>query len=115
MSRSSGEHVLPIRLFLKRLRRNLVIGFAIIFFSLGLGMWGYHHYENMDWTDAYVNAAMILSGMGPVSELKTDAGRIFAGSYALFSGIIFLVVIGIIFIPIFHRIFLKFHLENPQI
>ena len=84
-----------MRAFIKRIFLHLSIGFFIIIVSLGLGMWGYSHYENMNVVDSYVNATMILSGMGPVSELHTDNGKLFAGSYALFSGIVFLVVIAI--------------------
>lgn len=100
--------------FLKHLLRNLVFGIVLSTISLGIGMLGYHHFEEMGWIDAYVNAAMILSGMGPVTELHTDAGKIFAGSYALFSGIIFLVIIAVIFVPVFHRFFKKFHIEESQ-
>lgn len=78
-------------------------------------MWGYHHFEHMDMVDAYVNAAMILSGMGPVSTLQTPEGKIFAGSYALFSGIIFLVIIAIMGSPIFHYFFHMFHIEEGKI
>src|SRR5665213_1729504 len=99
---SRRQFVLPRELFLKRLRRHLLFGLFVIAFSLGLGMLGYHHYENMTWVNAYVNAAMILSGMGPVSPLETQGGMIFAGSYALFSGVIFLVMIAIVFAPVVH-------------
>ena len=106
--------VLPLRSFIRRLIRNLLIGFGIIVFSLGLGMFGYNYFEKMDWVDAYINAAMILSGMGPVSTLKTDAGKIFAGSYALFSGIIFLIVIAVILAPIVHRFLHKFLVKESK-
>ncbi len=106
--------LIPVHLFVKKLTRNILIGFAIILFSLGMGMFGYHHLENMNWVDAYVNAAMILSGMGPVTELKTDAGKLFAGSYALFSGIVFLVVIAVIFAPVVHRFFHPFHIDEKK-
>lgn len=104
----------PLPLFIWRLGRNMLIGLSIIFLSLLLGMAGYHYYESMSWVDAYVNAAMILSGMGPVNTLQTDAGKIFAGSYALFSGIVFLVVIAVIFAPVIHRFLHKFHLEETN-
>jgi hypothetical protein len=104
----------PRRQFLKKLIRNFLIGFFIILLSLGVGMIGYHHYEKMSIVDAYVNAAMILSGMGPVSTLQTDGGKIFAGTYALFSGIIFLVIIAIIFAPLVHRFLHNFHLEEDR-
>lgn len=100
--------------FISRIIRNLVIGFAIIAFSLGLGMIGYSYFEKMDWTDSFVNASMILSGMGPVSTLQTIEGKIFAGFYALFSGIIFLVVIAIIIAPIFHRVLHRFLVKDPN-
>lgn len=104
--------LLPHRLFLKKLLRNIFIAVFVILISLALGMWGYHYFENMSMVDAYVNAAMILSGMGPVSTLETEGGKIFAGSYALFSGIIFLVAMAIIFAPVGHRFLHKFHLEE---
>ena len=74
-------------------------------------MAGYHFLERLPWLDAFLNASMILSGMGPVGELKTTAGKIFAGCYALFSGVAFLTSIGLIFAPVFHRFLHKFHLE----
>ncbi len=111
----SGKHLpLPsVRSFVYKIFRNLLIGFAIIGVSLGFGMIGYSHFENMSWTDAFINASMILSGMGPVSTLQTDDGKIFAGCYALFSGIIFLIVMAIIIAPVFHR-FLHRFLINPN-
>jgi len=104
--------LLPFRAFLKRVIYNLSIAFAVALSSLFLGMLGYHHFESMDWISAYENAAMILSGMGPVDTLRTEAGKVFAGSYALFSGIIFLVVMAIIIVPLFHRFLHRFLIEN---
>ncbi|MCE5316686.1 MAG: hypothetical protein LLG04_04905 [Parachlamydia sp.] len=104
----------PSNLFLKRMTRNLITGLTMILISLGIGMTGYHHFEKMSWMDAYVNAAMILSGMGPVSPLQTDMGKLFAGTYALFSGILFLVIIALIFGPLVHRFFHKMHLEDTK-
>jgi len=77
-------------------------------------MAGYHILENMGWVDAFVNAAMILSGMGPVGTLQTDAGKIFAGCYALFSGLVFITVTGIVLAPVAHRALHKFHLESGR-
>jgi transposase len=102
-----------MKLFLRRVFLHLAVGLAIIAISLGMGMVGYHHFEQMSWIDAYENAAMILSGMGPVSEIRTEDGKLFAGTYALFSGIVFLVVIAIIVAPLFHRFFHKFLIEEP--
>ncbi len=102
------------RFFFKRLLRNLIIGISIILVALFAGMLGYCYFEKMSWIDAYVNAAMILSGMGPVSNLQTEAGKIFAGTYALFSGMLFLVIIAFIFAPLIHYFFRKFHLEEEK-
>lgn len=108
------KQLLPRRVYFGHLLRNGLLGLFIIFFSLGVGMVGYHHYEPMTWVDAYVNAAMILSGMGPVATLTNDASKIFAGSYALFSGIVFLVALAIVLAPIFRRFFHKLHLEDQM-
>jgi hypothetical protein len=106
--------LVSLRIFARRVIRNLVIGFAIIVFSLGVGIFGYSHFEKMDFVDAYENAAMILSGMGPVDTMHTVAGKVFAGTYALFSGIIFLVVIAIIIAPILHRFFHWFLIKERK-
>jgi len=106
-----NQKPISIQAFLARLMHMLLLGILIIAVSLFIGIVGYRHFENMPWIDAYVNAAMILSGMGPVDTLHTNEGKIFAGSYALFSGIIFLVVIALTLAPIFHRFMHKFHLQ----
>ncbi len=108
-------HLLPIRVFIKRLLRTVLVGLGAVLLSLFAGMVGYHHYENMSWVDSYVNAAMILSGMGPVSTLQTDAGKIFAGTYALFSGIVFLVIMAVIFSTLIRRFLHKFHMEEANL
>ena len=100
--------------FINKLSFNVFIGLIIITISLIIGMFGDHHFEKMTWIDAYVNAAMILSGMGPVSPLETEAGKLFAGSYALFSGIIFLVVMALVFAPVIHRFLHRFHLDESK-
>lgn len=88
------------------------MGCLIVGGALAIGMAGYHVLEHMGWVDAFANASMILSGMGPLGELKTTAGKIFAGCYALFSGVAFLTSVGVIFAPIVHRGLHKFHLEQ---
>lgn len=102
------------RKFVLRIVRNLVIGITLSAISLYLGMWGYHYFETLSWTDSYLNAAMILSGMGPVHTPLTQSGKLFAGTYALFSGIIFIVIIGVIFAPLFHRFLHKFLVQESD-
>lgn len=81
-------------------------------FGLFIGVAGYSYFEGMALPDAYVNAAMILSGMGPLGELKTTAGKIFAGSYAIFSGLIIVIATSFVLAPIFHRVLHHFHMET---
>lgn len=102
------------RLFFRKIFFNGLIGIATVFISLIIGMLGYHHFEKMSFVDAYVNAAMILSGMGPVTQLNTEAGKIFAGSYALFSGIVFLFVMALILTPIIHHILHQLPVEDTK-
>jgi hypothetical protein len=109
-----AKPLLPRRIFYRRVVRNVLIGVAFIAVSLGIGMAGYHHFEKMSWLDAFVNASMLLSGMGPVGTLQTDGGKMFAGGYALFSGLALVAAIGIIFAPVFHRFLHKFHLEDSE-
>ena len=77
-------------------------------------MVGYHFLEGMAWIDAFVNASMILSGMGPVGQLETSGGKLFAGLYALYSGLAFILATGIVFAPIVHRMVHRFHLEEDK-
>jgi len=114
MFEKTHQPIIKTDAFIKRLMRNLFIGLAIIALSLMIGMLGYGYFEKMNLVDAFVNAAMILSGMGPASSLMTDGGKIFAGFYALFSGIIFLVVMAIIFAPLIHRFFHKFLVKDVK-
>ena len=97
--------------FLRRLAAHVGIAIGVILGSLLMGVLGYHFLEGLAWIDALVNAAMLLGGMGPVDALHSEAGKLFASFYALYSGIVFLVAVGIIFAPIFHRILHHFHLE----
>jgi hypothetical protein len=106
------EPLLPSRAFLRRVANNVIIGSALVACSLAIGMWGYHYTEGLSWLDSYLNAAMILSGMGPVATLVTNGGKFFAGTYALFSGIIFLVAAAIVFAPVFHRFIHRFHIQE---
>jgi hypothetical protein len=106
------QPLLPRKVYYQRLARHTGIGGVVIAGSLAFGMAGYHYFEQLPWVDAFVNAAMILSGMGPVATLQTEGGKIFAGCYALFSGIALISIVGIIFAPVVHRFLHKFHLED---
>jgi hypothetical protein len=85
---------------------------ALVIGTLWVGMAGYHWLEGFSWLDAYLNAAMILGGMGPAAELHTTAGKLFAGSYALFAGIVFLAGAGLVLAPVVHRAMHRFHLDG---
>ncbi len=104
--------LLPRRKFFIRMGWHLATGLCLIAISLAIGMSGYAWFEKMRWIDAFVNASMILSGMGPVGELHTAGGKIFAGCYALYSGLALITIVGIIFTPIAHRLFHKFQLDD---
>lgn len=106
------EAVVPQRRFYGRLARHALAALGLAAFALWLGMAGYHWLEGLSWLDAFVNAAMILGGMGPVAELHTSAGKLFAGMYALFSGMVFAVVVGIVFAPVVHRALHRFHFDD---
>jgi hypothetical protein len=106
--------LLPCQAFYRRVINCFLFSQALVAVALGIGMMGYHFIENLGWVDAFENAAMILSGMGPVATLQTDAGKIFAGCYALFSGLLLITVTGIVLAPIVHRALHKFHLESGR-
>ena len=108
------EKLLPRHLFLRRLAKYALISLGLVFASLVIGMAGYHVFEGYSWVDSFLNAAMLMGGMGPVGVLHTDAGKVFAGTYALYCGLIELVAIGIFAAPILHRFLHHFHLESEH-
>ena len=114
MFETRSKPLLPRSSYYARLARSATLGAVVIAVALGAGMLGYHHFEGMPWIDAFANAAMILSGMGPLAALNTANGKLFAGFYALFSGLIFVVVMGIVFAPVVHRFMHRFHLETDK-
>ncbi len=103
--------VAPRVVFAERMARAIGLWLALTVFGLAIGIAGYYGLEGMSLTDAFMNAAMILSGMGPATELKTEAGKLFAGFYAIFSGLIIVIATGFVLAPIFHRVLHKFHVE----
>ena len=98
--------------FARRVAVHFGAGFAIIAFALAVGIAGYAVTEGMDAVDAFLNAAMILGGMGPASELRTTAGKVFAGAYSLFSGVLFLAVMSVMLAPLAHRLLHRLHAED---
>ena len=106
--------LLPMPAFRARLLKMAAIGFSLIAASLTVGILGYHFIAGQSWSDSFLNAAMILSGMGPVGELNSTAAKIFAGTYALYSGLALILIAGIILSPIVHRFLHKFHLESGK-
>lgn len=110
-----SEPVLPWRLFVRRLYASFGVGAALILASLAAGMTGFHYLEGLAWIDAYLNATMLLSGMGPLATPQTAAGKLFAGLYALYSGFAVLVIAGIAFGPFVHRILHKMHADERDL
>ncbi len=111
--RRRDQLILP-RHFVGRMLKAIGLWLALAVVGLVIGMAGYVEFEDMSLADAYVNAAMILSGMGPLGELKTTAGKIFAGSYAIFSGLVIVIATGFVLAPIFHRVLHRFHVETGE-
>ena len=87
------------------------MGAGLIVFSLSIGIFGYHWLGGLSWIDAFLDASMILSGMGPLSPLHTDAAKLFAGCYAIYCGIMLIATTGVIFAPLIHRSLHQFHIE----
>ena len=83
----------------------------ILLLSIGIGTVGYHVFGNLKWLDSFLNASMILTGMGPVDKMETDGGKVFSALYALFSGVAFLTFVGVLFAPVYHRFLHRFHLD----
>ena len=103
--------LLSQKAFLRRLSTFALLSAVLVLFSLLIGIAGYKTFENLSYTDAFLNAAMLMGGMGPVSEMHTDAGKIFAGIYALYCGLVLLIAIGLVAAPLFHRFLHAFHIE----
>lgn len=105
--------VLPRKQFHSRVLRSFLLGVALIAVSLAIGMAGFlHYFPKMDWADAFVNTSMLLSGMGPLAQPETTAAKVFAGLYALYSGLMLLVAAGVVFAPVIHRFLHKMHADD---
>ena len=107
-----AQPVIPPYQFIIRLFHSGIIALALIAVSLFIGMVCYHLLEDLSWIDAFLNASMLLGGMGPVNTPATFGGKLFAGLYALYCGLAVIVVAGVILAPVAHRILHKFHMES---
>jgi hypothetical protein len=105
------QPMLPRVKFIRRMLAHGLVAAGVLGFALGLGVVGYHLTEGMSWLDALLNASMILGGMGPVNELHSAAGKLFASFYALFAGVVFLASAGLVIAPLAHRLLHWLHLE----
>ena len=106
------QKLAPISTFYQRVLKNIMLAFLILGVCLLIGVFGYHYWGEAGWLDSMHNASMILSGMGPVIEIKTVSGKVFSSAYALFSGVVFITNIGIILAPALHRMYHRLHLEE---
>jgi hypothetical protein len=102
------------RLFALRMAIYFGISTLLVGGSLAIGMLGYEHFEGLPWRDAFLNSAMLLGGMGPVDRPETNAGKVFAGCYALYAGLVFLVAIGVALAPAVHRVLHSFHVNQDE-
>ena len=98
--------------FVRRLFVHLLAALALLAVSLLFGMWGYQFFENLAWRDAFIKAAKLLGGKGPVNPPQTDGGKLFAGIYALYAGLVFIITAALLFTPILHRVLHKFHWDD---
>jgi hypothetical protein len=102
------------RRFLRRLLLHAVLAMGVVLVSLVIGMAGYAGFEGMGWRDAFLNTAMLLGGMGPVDPPQTPGGKVFAGCFALYAGLVFLFAAGLMLAPVMHRLLHKFHWEGER-
>lgn len=111
MFESRKQKLLPRARFAKRVVLSFALAAAMLFMALAVGIAGYHFIARLRWIDSLLNAAMILTGMGPVDTLKTDPAKVFASGYALFSGLVFITVMAVVLAPVIHRALHKFHVD----
>ena len=111
---SKGQPFLSHGDFLRRLLRHFFISTLILLVALGAGVLGYHCFAGFSWVDSLLNASMILSGMGPADPLPCDSAKVFASVYALFSGLAFITMTGVLILPVAHRVLHAFHIDDED-
>jgi hypothetical protein len=115
MFETRRENVLPARHFARRILWSFALSAAIAAIALGIGVTGFHFIAQLEWIDALHNASMILGGMGPVAEMRSDAAKLFSSAYALFCGLVFISVVAVTLIPVLHRVLHKFHMDEADL
>jgi hypothetical protein len=109
------EQLAPIPVFVKRMAASVAMAFLLIGVALTIGIAGYHVIAGFNWVDSFLEASMILGGMGPVNTLATTGAKIFASLYSLFSRLVFIAIMGIVLAPITHRMLHKFHIDEEDL
>ena len=109
------ERLLTRRQFAGRLAHAGAFAGLLVAVALSIGTFGYHFFAHFSWIDAWLNATMILTGMGPVGEIRNFGGKLFASFYALFSGIAFITSIAVILAPLLHRLLHRFHIDEKDL
>ena len=112
MYESRRQPPLPHAHFARRLGWHLALALGVLAASLGIGMAGYAAFEQLPWLDAFLNAAMLLGGMGPVDLPRTEAGKLFVGCYALYAGLVFIATAALVLTPVMHRVLHRFHWDE---
>jgi len=108
------EKLAPLSVFIRRMANSVGMAGLLVAAALSVGISGYHWIAGLSWVDSLLDASMILGGMGPVNQLTTTGAKIFASAYALFSGLIFIGVMGIVLTPVAHRLLHKFHVDEGK-
>ena len=114
MFENKQQPVIPRAHFVRRVAWSVALSVAIAAAALVLGVAGFHYIADAPWIDALHNASMILGGMGPVVEMKTDAAKVFSSAYALFCGFIFISIVAVTLAPVMHRVLHKFHMDDAD-
>lgn len=115
MFERKSDKLISRRRFLKRIFKCGLLAVIVILVALVIGILGYHHFAKLGWIDSLLNASMILGGMGPVNDMNTDAAKIFASIYALFSGLVLISAMGFVMAPLMHRVLHNFHMDERDV
>jgi hypothetical protein len=114
MYESRHQPLLHRAKFLRRLLLHSAVAIALVVFSIGIGMLGYRHFEHLSWLDAFLNTSMLLGGMGPIQFPQTEGGKLFAGFFALYAGLVFIASAALLLAPVVHRLMHRFHLTSSS-